>query len=91
MAQCWPINSRQVLPRPDVRGPARSAMLAHDASCGVAGVVAVLASFRLDDLGCKDNRTRTFRSGVTNLDEQRVRWSRSGVAPNPSAPNMNVF
>ena len=60
---------RQVLPRANARWPSRSAMLAHDAQCVAAGVTTVFDSLCLGDLGFEKDRTRTFKEGVTDLEE----------------------
>src|SRR5271154_2623663 len=59
---------RQVLPRHTARWPSRSAMLAHDAQCAVAGVTTVLDALCLGDLGYDKDRLRTFHEGVVDLD-----------------------
>ena len=59
---------RQVLPRSSARWPSRSAMLAHDAQCAVAGVTTVLDALCLGDLGYDKDRVRTFRDAVVDLD-----------------------
>ncbi len=60
---------RQVQPRADARWPSRSAMLAHDAQCAAAGVTTVLDALCLGDLGFdNEDRMRTFREGVADLD-----------------------
>ena len=58
---------RQVLPRAGARWPSRSAMLAHDAQCAVAGVTTVLDALCLGDLGFDNDRIRTFHEGVADL------------------------
>lgn len=60
---------RQVLPRATARWPSRSAMIAHDAQCAVAGVTTVFDSFCVGDLGFQEERTRTFVDGVADMDE----------------------
>lgn len=60
---------RQVLPRATARWPSRSAMIAHDAQCAVAGVTTVFDSFCVGDLGFQEERTRTFVEGVADMDE----------------------
>ncbi|MCB8880390.1 alpha-D-ribose 1-methylphosphonate 5-triphosphate diphosphatase [Acidisoma cellulosilytica] len=60
---------RQVLPRATARWPSRSAMIAHDAQCAVAGVTTVFDSFCVGDLGFQEARTRTFVEGVADMDE----------------------
>ncbi len=59
---------RQVQPRLNARWPSRSAMLAHDAQCAVAGVTTVFDALCLGDLGFETERLRTFRDGVADLD-----------------------
>ena len=59
---------RQVQPRTNARWPSRSAMLAHDAQCAVAGVTTVFDALCLGDLGFEKNRIRTFHDGVADLD-----------------------
>lgn len=59
---------RQVQPRINARWPSRSAMVAHDAQCAVAGVTTVLDALCLGDLGFDKDRVRTFREGVADLD-----------------------
>ena len=59
---------RQVQPRMNARWPSRSAMLAHDAQCAVAGVTTVFDALCLGDLGFEEGRLRTFRDGVADLD-----------------------
>ena len=59
---------RQVQPRIFARWPSRSAMFAHDAQCAVAGVTTVFDSLCLGDLGFNENRMRTFREGVADLE-----------------------
>ncbi len=59
---------RQVQPRANARWPSRSAMLAHDAQCAAAGVTTVLDALCLGDLGFDNDRDRTFRDGVRDLD-----------------------
>jgi len=59
---------RQVQPRANARWPSRSAMLAHDAQCAVAGVTTVLDALCLGDLGFDNERIQTFRDGVVDLD-----------------------
>ncbi len=60
---------RQVLPRPNARWPSRSAMLAHDAQCAVAGVTTVFDSLCIGDLGFDPDRIRTSREAVADLDD----------------------
>ena len=59
---------RQVQPRSLARWPSRSAMVAHDAQCAAAGVTTVFDALCLGDLGFDDERIRTFRDGVVDLD-----------------------
>jgi alpha-D-ribose 1-methylphosphonate 5-triphosphate diphosphatase len=59
---------RQVQPRPSARWPSRSAFLAHDAQCAVAGVTTVFDSFCVGDLGFEEDRQRTLAEGVADLD-----------------------
>lgn len=59
---------RQVQPRVNARWPSRSALVAHDAQCAVAGVTTVLDALCLGDLGFESSRSRTFRDGVADLD-----------------------
>ncbi len=59
---------RQVQPRLNARWPSRSAMLAHDAQCAVAGVTTVFDALCLGDLGYEKGRLKTFHDGVTDLD-----------------------
>jgi alpha-D-ribose 1-methylphosphonate 5-triphosphate diphosphatase len=59
---------RQVQPRPSARWPSRSAFLAHDAQCAVAGVTTVFDSFCVGDLGFEEDRQRTLADGVADLD-----------------------
>jgi len=59
---------RQVQPRTNARWPSRSAMLAHDAQCAVAGVTTVLDALCLGDLNQETERIRTFHDGVADLD-----------------------
>jgi len=59
---------RQVQPRNSARWPSRSAMLAHDAQCAVAGVTTVLDALCLGDLGFDKDRAKTFRDAVIDLD-----------------------
>ena len=58
---------RQVQPRPGARWPSRSAMVAHDTQCAVAGVTTVLDALCVGDLGPEQERARTFREGVADL------------------------
>ncbi len=55
-------------PRANARWPSRSAMLAHDAQCAVAGVTTVLDALCLGDLGFDTERIQTFRDGIVDLD-----------------------
>jgi alpha-D-ribose 1-methylphosphonate 5-triphosphate diphosphatase len=59
---------RQVQPRSNARWPSRSAMLAHDAQCAVAGVTTVLDALCIGDLGFDKERIKTFQDGVIDLD-----------------------
>jgi alpha-D-ribose 1-methylphosphonate 5-triphosphate diphosphatase len=59
---------RQVQPRSNARWPSRSAMLAHDAQCAVAGVTSVLDALCIGDLGFDKDRIKTFQDGVVDLD-----------------------
>ena len=59
---------RQVQPRSNARWPSRSAMVAHDAQCAVAGVTTVFDALCLGDLGFDKDRVRTFQDGVADLD-----------------------
>ncbi|MCB8880555.1 alpha-D-ribose 1-methylphosphonate 5-triphosphate diphosphatase [Acidisoma cellulosilytica] len=59
---------RQVLPRPGARWPSRSAFLAHDAQCAVAGVTTVFDALCVGNLNFdNEDRIRTFQDGVTDL------------------------
>ena len=58
---------RQVLPRANTRWPSRSALLAHDAQCAVAGVTTVLDALCLGDVGFDQDRMQTFTDGVADL------------------------
>ncbi len=59
---------RQVQPRTNARWPSRSAMLAHDAQCAVAGVTTVFDALCIGDLGFEKGRLKTFHDGVVDLD-----------------------
>jgi alpha-D-ribose 1-methylphosphonate 5-triphosphate diphosphatase len=59
---------RQVQPRSSARWPSRSAMLAHDAQCAVAGVTTVLDALCIGDLGFDLERMQTFRDAMVDLD-----------------------
>ncbi len=59
---------RQVEPRTKARWPSRSAMLAHDGQCAVAGVTTVLDALCLGDVGFGESRMQTAREGVADLD-----------------------
>jgi alpha-D-ribose 1-methylphosphonate 5-triphosphate diphosphatase len=59
---------RQVQPRSNARWPSRSAMVAHDAQCAVAGVTTVLDALCIGDLGFDKERIKTFQDGVVDLD-----------------------
>jgi alpha-D-ribose 1-methylphosphonate 5-triphosphate diphosphatase len=59
---------RQVLPRPGARWPSRSAFLAHDAQCAVAGVTTVFDALCVGNLNFdNEDRIRTFHDGVEDL------------------------
>ncbi|MCB8874958.1 alpha-D-ribose 1-methylphosphonate 5-triphosphate diphosphatase [Acidisoma silvae] len=59
---------RQVLPRPGARWPSRSAFLAHDAQCAVAGVTTVFDALCVGNLNFDDeDRIQTFQDGVKDL------------------------
>ena len=58
---------RQVAPRANARWPSRSAMLAHDAQCAVAGVTTVFDALCLGDIGFEKERVRTFEDGLADL------------------------
>jgi alpha-D-ribose 1-methylphosphonate 5-triphosphate diphosphatase len=59
---------RQVLPRPGARWPSRSAYLAHDAQCAVAGVTTVFDALCVGNLNFdNEDRIRTFQDGVADL------------------------
>jgi len=62
---------RQVQPRQNARWPSRSALMAHDVQCAASGVTTVLDALCLGDLGFNENRIRTFREGVADLDALR--------------------
>lgn len=59
---------RQVQPRAQARWPSRSAMLAHDAQCAAAGVTTVFDALCVGIVGPDQERTRTFREAVADLD-----------------------
>jgi alpha-D-ribose 1-methylphosphonate 5-triphosphate diphosphatase len=59
---------RQVLPRSNARWPSRSALLAHDQQCAVAGVTTVFDALCVGDLGYDPGRDQTFRDGVADLE-----------------------
>jgi alpha-D-ribose 1-methylphosphonate 5-triphosphate diphosphatase len=59
---------RQVQPRSRARWPSRSAFLAHDAQCAAAGITTVLDSLCVGDLGFEEERRRTCRDGIADLD-----------------------
>ncbi len=59
---------RQVQPRQNARWPSRSALLAHDAQCAAAGVTTVLDALCVGDLGFDEERPRTCREGIADLD-----------------------
>lgn len=58
---------RQVQPRASARWPSRSALVAHDAQCAVAGVTTVFDALCLGDLGFDRERVRTFHEGMADL------------------------
>lgn len=58
---------RQVLPRSNARWPSRSALLAHDAQCAVAGVTTVFDALCLGDIGFEQGRNQTFDDGLNDL------------------------
>jgi alpha-D-ribose 1-methylphosphonate 5-triphosphate diphosphatase len=67
---------RQVLPRPNARWPSRSAFLAHDAQCAVAGVTTVFDALCIGNLNFdNEDRIKTFLDGVEDL----TALSRSGL------------
>ncbi len=59
---------RQVEPRGGARWPSRSALLAHDAHCAVAGITTVLDALCVGDLGFDEARARTCTEGIADLD-----------------------
>ena len=59
---------RQVLPRATARWPSRSALVAHDAQCAVAGVTTVLDALCVGDIGHEQGRVQTFRDALRDLD-----------------------
>ncbi|MBV9758270.1 MAG: alpha-D-ribose 1-methylphosphonate 5-triphosphate diphosphatase [Alphaproteobacteria bacterium] len=60
---------RQAQPRTTARWPSRSALMAHDAQCAVAGITTVLDALCVGySPGFDDNRKRTFREGVADLE-----------------------
>jgi len=59
---------RQAQPRTTARWPSRSALMAHDAHCAAAGIATVLDALCLGNLGFEEDRLRTFRDGVADLD-----------------------
>jgi alpha-D-ribose 1-methylphosphonate 5-triphosphate diphosphatase len=59
---------RQVLPRTKARWPSRAALLAHDAQCAAAGITTVFDALCLGEAGGDDDRPRTCREGVADLD-----------------------
>lgn len=59
---------RQVQPRITARWPSRSAMVAHDAQCAVAGVTTVLDALCVGDIGHEQARVQTFRDALSDLD-----------------------
>ncbi|MDE2332964.1 MAG: alpha-D-ribose 1-methylphosphonate 5-triphosphate diphosphatase [Rhodospirillales bacterium] len=60
---------RQVQPRQQARWPSRSAMLAHDAQCAVAGITTVLDALCVGIVGFEYERTQTFRDAVADIEE----------------------
>jgi alpha-D-ribose 1-methylphosphonate 5-triphosphate diphosphatase len=58
---------RQVLPRSNARWPSRSALLAHDAQCAVAGVTTIFDALCLGDIGFEKERLNTFIDGQRDL------------------------
>ena len=59
---------RQVHPRQNARWPSRAAMIAHDAQCTVSGVTTVFDALCVGDLGFDEDRPRTCRDGIADLD-----------------------
>ena len=60
---------RQAQPRTTARWPSRSALMAHDAQCAVAGITTVLDALCVGySPGFDDSRKQTFREGVADLD-----------------------
>ena len=59
---------RQVQPRSSARWPSRSALVAHDAQCAVAGVTTVLDALCFGDLGYDEGRAQTTQEGLADLD-----------------------
>lgn len=57
---------RQVLPRSNARWPSRSALLAHDAQCAIAGVTTVFDALCLGD-SLDNQRHQTFVDGMRDL------------------------
>lgn len=58
---------RQVQPRSNARWPSRSALLAHDAQCAIAGVTTVFDALCLGDIGFEQGRNQTFEEGLGDL------------------------
>ena len=59
---------RQVHPRQNARWPSRAAMVAHDSQCVAAGVTTVFDALCVGDLGFDEDRPRTCRDGIADLD-----------------------
>ena len=59
---------RQVHPRQNARWPSRAAMVAHDSQCAAAGVTTVFDALCVGDLGFDEDRPRTCREGIADLD-----------------------
>jgi len=59
---------RQIEPRAGARWPSTAAFLAHDAQCAASGITTVLDSLCLGDLGFDEQRQRTCRDGIADLD-----------------------
>ncbi|MDD2861439.1 MAG: alpha-D-ribose 1-methylphosphonate 5-triphosphate diphosphatase, partial [Acidiphilium sp.] len=62
---------RQVLPRSNARWPSRSALLAHDAQCAIAGVTTVFDALCLGD-SLDNQRHQTFVDGMRDLRDLAV-------------------
>jgi len=58
---------RQVLPRTKARFPSRSAFLAHDAQCAVAGITTVADALCVGDAGFESQRIQTLRDALDDL------------------------